>query len=370
VPVLAWSLGRHQYFCGRVLIRVMSARLDPVTGTERRTIPVPYGHLVYIVSDLALSPTTDPSSRPVRELLGLLSDIDDAALVVVAGNLFHPDSTADLAKFIDATWTALPEVRERLQSFCAGARHDCIVLPGSDDHELGYDVRAQVSLESLGVSLATDLVLQVATAGGVRDLAVAAGNYQLDVTPVDLADRPDAGRLDDPPAVERFVASRVLYRRLAGWVWFPIFAVALFDLWGALTAMVGHLTHHHYSVHVLHSHHFWVNLFFDLVIIAVVETFIAGLAGIVVRRRFTRHAASRPRTRSASPSPSPRSAASTPSRSPVGSLSAAAPGPSSVAHHAPRWPSSTTACVRRRDPPGPSWPNVAVASVCRPSSFL
>ena len=221
----------------------MSARLDPVTGTERRTIPVPYGHLVYIVSDLALSPTTDPSSRPVRELLGLLSDIDDAALVVVAGNLFHPDSTADLAKFIDATWTALPEVRERLQSFCAGSRHDCIVLPGSDDHELGYDVRAQVSLESLGVSLATDLVLQVATAGGVRDLAVAAGNYQLDVTPVDLADRPDAGRLDDPPAVERFVASRVLYRRLAGWVWFPIFAVALFDLWGALTAMVGHLTH-------------------------------------------------------------------------------------------------------------------------------
>jgi lysylphosphatidylglycerol synthetase-like protein (DUF2156 family) len=268
----------------------MSARLDPVAGTERRTIPVPYGHLVYVVSDLGLSPTTDASSRPVRELLGLLSDVDDAALVVVAGNLFHPESTADLAKFIDATWTALPEIRDRLVSFCAGPRHQFVVLPGSDDHELGVDVRAQVTLESLGVSIATDLVLQVATARGVRDLSVAAGSYDHNVAPVDIVDRADAARLEDPSATERFVASRVLYRRLAGWVWFPIFAVALFDLWGAITAMVGHLAHRHYSVHVLHSHHFWVNLFFDLVIIAVVETCVAGLAGLVVRRRFTRHA--------------------------------------------------------------------------------
>jgi hypothetical protein len=78
----------------------MSARLDPVAGTERRTIPVPYGHHVYVVSDLSLSPTTDVTSRPVKELLSLLGEIDDAAVVVVAGNLFHPDSTSDLAKFI------------------------------------------------------------------------------------------------------------------------------------------------------------------------------------------------------------------------------------------------------------------------------
>jgi len=42
--------------------------------------------------------------------------------------------------------------------------------------------------------------------------AVASGTYDLDVTPVDPNDRSDADRLEDPQALERFVASRVLYR--------------------------------------------------------------------------------------------------------------------------------------------------------------
>ena len=33
------------------------------------------------MSDLSLSPTTDATSRPVRELINLLRDIDDAAIV-------------------------------------------------------------------------------------------------------------------------------------------------------------------------------------------------------------------------------------------------------------------------------------------------
>ena len=92
----------------------MSARLDPVAGTERRTIPVPYGHHVYVVSDLALSPSSDVTSRPVREFLGLLDDIDDAAIVVVAGNLFQPFPTSDLAKFVEATLDALPTLAAAL----------------------------------------------------------------------------------------------------------------------------------------------------------------------------------------------------------------------------------------------------------------
>ena len=67
-------------------------------------------------------------------------------------------------------------------------------------------------------------------------------------------------------------------------------AIAFFDLWSAVIALVGHFTHHDYSVHVLHSHHFWVNLFFDLVIVAFAETIVAALAGLVVRRRFDRDA--------------------------------------------------------------------------------
>jgi lysylphosphatidylglycerol synthetase-like protein (DUF2156 family) len=266
----------------------MSARLDPVAGTERRTIPVPYGHHVYVVSDLSLSPTTDVTSRPVKELLSLLGEIDDAAVVVVAGNLFHPDSTSDLAKFIEATLIALPTVRSEFEAFCAKPGHRLFVLPGGDDEEIRDSERAQALLEGLGVIVASDLILQIATASGVRDLAVAAGTYDLDVTPVDSSDRADADRLEDPYALERFVSSRVLYRRLGAWVWLPILAIALLDVWGFVMAIAGHITHHHFSLHLIHSTGFWTNLSVELVAIAVVETFIAALAGLIVRRRFER----------------------------------------------------------------------------------
>ncbi|MHB8380179.1 MAG: bifunctional lysylphosphatidylglycerol flippase/synthetase MprF [Acidimicrobiales bacterium] len=261
-----------------------------MAGTERRTIPVPYGHHVYVVSDLSLSPTTDVSSRPVNEFLNLLGDIDDAAVVVIAGNLFHPDSTSDLAKFIEATLAALPEVHREFEAFCANPSHRLFVLPGCDDHELGENERAQVLLHNLGVIIASDLILHIATANGVRDLAVAAGTYELDVTPVDRSDCADADRLEDPQALERFVSSRVLYRRLGAWVWFPILALALLDFWGVGRAVIGHFTNHHYSLHLTHAMTFWTNLLFELVVIVLIETSIAAIAGRVVRRRFDRSA--------------------------------------------------------------------------------
>jgi lysylphosphatidylglycerol synthetase-like protein (DUF2156 family) len=261
-----------------------------VAVTERRTIPVPYGQRVYVVSDLSLSPTSDLSSRPRREFLDLLGDIDDAAIVVVAGNLFQPEPTSDIAKFVDATLSALPRFCEEIRAFCGSERHRFIVLPGSEDLDLRNNVRAQLLLEDLGATVATDLVLQIATASGVRDVAVAAGTYDRDLTPVDDRDKSDAARLDDPQAMQRFVASRVLYRGLAPWMWLPVLAIALIDLWSAGVALTNHFTHHAYRTHIVHSNHFWVNLFFDLVIIALAETVIAAMAGVVVRRRFNRHA--------------------------------------------------------------------------------
>ena len=260
--------------------------------TERRTFPVPFGHLVYVVSDLSLSPSSRLESRPIRDFVNLLGHIDDAAVVVVAGNLFHPDPTADLATFIDATFAALPELRDAVATFCANAGHRFVVLPGSDDGELRDRGDAQARLENIGVTLATDVVLQVATASGVRDLAVAAGSYDLNVEPVDVADRADADRLEDPDALERFTASRVLFRRLSAWVWLPLLVVVIADLWSSITVAAGHLTHHHFRTHVLHPRGLWVSALFDLITVAVVETVVAALAGFVVRRRFDRRAPS------------------------------------------------------------------------------
>ncbi len=257
-------------------------------STERQTLPIPYGHHVYVVSDLSLSPTTDVASRPVREFIDLLDDIDDAAVVIVAGNLFYPDATSDLAKFIDATLQALPAVAAAITGFCSRDTHRFVVLPGSDDRELDSNERAQAKLEALGVSLATDLILQVATADGVRDLGVGAGTCRVDAARADVNDRADADRLEDPPSLSRFVSSRVLYRRLGAWVWLPVLAMLGFDLFNSITKVISHFTHHRYHVHAPHTQSFWGNLMLNILIIVVCEALVVGVAGLMVRRRFDR----------------------------------------------------------------------------------
>jgi lysylphosphatidylglycerol synthetase-like protein (DUF2156 family) len=267
-----------------------SARLDAVGATERQTLPIPYGHHVYVVSDLSISPTTDSTSRPIHELIDLLGDIDDAAAFIVAGNLFHPGATTDFAAFVDATFAALPALRDAITDFIAVESHQFIVLPGTDDVELRTNVRAQAKLEELGISLASDLILQVATANDVRDLAVAAGSCYVDKRRADENDQADADRLEDPLALPRFVASRVLYRRLGVWVWIPVVALLLFDLFGAVSSIVTHFTHDHFKVHTPHTHSFWGNLLINLLIVVFVEALVAGIAGLIVRRRFDRGA--------------------------------------------------------------------------------
>ncbi|HEY5092349.1 MAG TPA: hypothetical protein VII60_03710, partial [Acidimicrobiales bacterium] len=242
------------------------------------------------MSDLSLSPTSDEKSRPLVDLVTLLGDIDDAAVVVVAGNFFHPDSTSDLAKFIGATLEHLPTLRDQIAAFTKNERHRFIVLPGTSDRELANNQIARNHLEVLGVTFANDLILQVATADGVRDLAVAAGHCDVAVERADVADRSDADRLEDPNALARFVASRVLYRRLAGWVWFPFVALFIFDLLASLNAIIFHFTHHHLHVHTPHAGSFWDNLLLNLLILAGVEFVVVCCAGLIVRRRFDRDA--------------------------------------------------------------------------------
>ena len=243
-----------------------------------------------MVSDLGLSPSTDEQSRPVHELVRLLGDIDDAAVVVVAGNLFHPEPTSDLVKFIDATLEALPTLRKQIVAFTSNVRHRFIVLPGTDDQELKQNAVARERLQGLGITFANDLILNVATASGVRDLAIAAGDCPIDTARADVADRADAQRLEDPHALPRFVASRVLYRRLAGWVWFPAIALLMFDVLTSLNAIFFHFTHHHLQVRTPHAGSFWGNLVLNLLILAVVEAIVVCCAGLIVRRRFDREA--------------------------------------------------------------------------------
>jgi lysylphosphatidylglycerol synthetase-like protein (DUF2156 family) len=134
----------------------------------------------------------------------------------------------------------------------------------------------------------------VATAHGVRDLAVGVGRTRVDIDRADLPDRADAARLEDPTALARFVASRVLYRRLGPWVWLPVIVMAVFDLLNTAFEVVGHFTHHTISVRTPHTPSFWGNLTANLLIIVVVEAAVVTVAGLIVRRRFEREARSAP----------------------------------------------------------------------------
>jgi lysylphosphatidylglycerol synthetase-like protein (DUF2156 family) len=261
-----------------------------VGSTERLTLSIPYGQRVYVVSDLSLSPTSSETSRPIRELIELLGDVDDPATVVVAGNFLHPEATSDLVKFIDATLAALPGLCRAITGFTGHEGHQFFVLPGDDDHELRRNALAEATLATLGIDLATELTLQLATADGVKDLLIAAGTCSVDRVRADESDRDDADRLEDPPALARFVSSRVLYRRLSAWVWFPVLAMAVFDLSSTLTRILNHFTHHHFHVRTLHTGSFWANLVLNLLVIAAAEAAVVVVAGLFVRQRFDRGA--------------------------------------------------------------------------------
>ena len=257
-------------------------------ATERHTLPIPYGHHVFVVSDLSLSVRTDPRSRPLREFISLLGDIDDPAIVVVAGNLFFCDQGEDFAGQVGATLEHLPGFVSAVRDFVAQNAHQIFILPGTDDAAFAADDVAQGRLEELGVIVASDLMLQVASAGGVRDLAVAAGSHRVDVDNVDAHDRADADRLEDPAALASFVASRVLYRRMAPWIWVVAAALIVADLFNSVTKLMGHFTHHVYKVHAPHTHSFWGNLIVNLFGLIFLEALVVAAAGLVVRRRFNR----------------------------------------------------------------------------------
>jgi len=257
-----------------------------VGATERLTLPVPYGHRAYVVSDLDLGPESDPSSLPITEFVRLLNEIDDAAVVIIAGNLFRPAPTSDLARWMAATFTQLPAVVNALERFTSVEYRQVIVLPGRHDAELATHEAAHELLANMNITLASDVMLQVATARATQEIAVVPGTVTSDITAVSASEREDAACLEDPTALARFATSRLLYRRLSKWVWFPVWALVLFDMAGTLVAILGHLTHHHFHLQRTHVSDIYSVIFINLIILAAFEGLLALSAGITVRRRF------------------------------------------------------------------------------------
>jgi lysylphosphatidylglycerol synthetase-like protein (DUF2156 family)/UDP-2,3-diacylglucosamine pyrophosphatase LpxH len=226
-----------------------------VGASDLLSLDIPVGARVLVVSDLLLRRDVCPGSvSAVTELAKTIDAWAGPGAIVIAGNLFDlladgasPDPRQALA--------AHPRLAVALQHFQGEGRR-VVVLPGARDARLAWDERAsQAVAQELGAELALAAELHVATGGGSRVVRVEPGHRfdprSAPVDPRNPADTPlahhvaqqvlpalgaarstwllGADRLANEADLPRFVASRLLYRRVARHAWWLLvpFAVAL-----------------------------------------------------------------------------------------------------------------------------------------------
>jgi lysylphosphatidylglycerol synthetase-like protein (DUF2156 family) len=255
---------------------------------ERLTIPLPHGQRLIVVSDLELSPRSDPDALSPREFASMLDEIDDASVVVVAGNLFDGVDGNDAGGFVAESIAQHPALRRAVERFTSEPYRRLVALPGARDGALYLDEEVVLTLTALGVELAHEVVAEVATAQGVKELVVTTGSTSRDVEGVPDGQCEDARRLDDPTALRGFTASRLLYGGLAKWLWFPLWALLVLDVLGSLIGVFNHVTHRHLHVHRTHPSNEWSTLLLSIVLLVAFEALVAVIAGVAVRRRFER----------------------------------------------------------------------------------
>ncbi|HXQ58546.1 MAG TPA: phosphatidylglycerol lysyltransferase domain-containing protein [Acidimicrobiales bacterium] len=217
--------------------------------SETLTISVGVGRRVVVVANFGLGPqATATTTWAVSGFGRALDTWEGPGLVVVAGNLFDleaatPDTPA--AERVGAALAAHPRLAEALRTFAGGPERRVVCLPGTTDAALSSDPEVRAPLEALGVEVAQSVDLEMASVAGPRRVRIAA-----DVPAVDVVPRPSSttaavllaaaqnpsepwqegiDRLADPASVQRFLTSRLLYRRFARFSWWLLvpFAVAL-----------------------------------------------------------------------------------------------------------------------------------------------
>ena len=231
------------------------------------------GSRVVVVSDLHLAPTaTEVSTLAADQLAQVLNSFQLPGMLVIAGDGFEMLAAApDVAGILDAH----PQFTDAVKHFAADKNHRVVLTPGNHDGQLGWDEKSVTLLrERLGVSdvaLACDLAID--TGNGTQLVRVMHG-HQFDQynafddprSPVDtplghhvvrqvlpkLASRDQPGSLlegvrwtnGDPSS---FLGSRLLYRMVAGWLWWlavPFAAALLLRLLSFAPGVKPLLSHH------------------------------------------------------------------------------------------------------------------------------
>ena len=218
-------------------------------------VSVGVGRRVLVVANFALgAPATAASRWAADAFAGVLEGWDGPGMVVVAGNLLDLTTTADASTALDAH----PRLTEALRRFAAGPERRLVCLPGTTDAALGRDAALRAPLEALGAEVVPGLDLTMPSTAGQRLIRISAGDTGAavpsppapDVAAVLAASRraevpwqEGIDRLADPASVQRFLTSRLLYRRFARFGWWLIvpFVMALVLSLPFVSAGLAHL---------------------------------------------------------------------------------------------------------------------------------
>jgi lysylphosphatidylglycerol synthetase-like protein (DUF2156 family)/UDP-2,3-diacylglucosamine pyrophosphatase LpxH len=263
------------------------------------------GGRVVVVSDLHLTPVaSEVSTQAAEELAELLDGFGEPGMLVIAGDGFEMLAAApDVTAILDAH----PQFTNAVQRFAAAKNHRVVLTPGNHDGQLAWDSDSVTVLrDRLGVTdvaLACDLA--VTTEDGPQLVRVMHG-HQFDQynafddprSPVDtplghhvvrqvlpkLASRDQPGSLlegvrwcnGDPSA---FLGSRLLYRMVAGWLWWLAvpFGAALVLRFMSFAPGVKPLLSHH-AVR-------WL-VWFGILVVAIAV--VAAVTGIATMLRVNR----------------------------------------------------------------------------------
>jgi lysylphosphatidylglycerol synthetase-like protein (DUF2156 family) len=226
---------------------------EPPRPAEAAELDLPIGSRVIVLSDLFLGAApTEASTSASREVARALDGFEGPGAVIVAGNLF--DLLGDQLDDPGEAMSAHGELAAALRRFQAQDRcRHLVVLPGSRDRAILYHPPARDAVQALGASVALSVDLKVETLGGTKTVRVDPG-WKWDeryacTDPFNPADTPlgyhlvgevlprfrtarstwlaGLDRLADQASMPRFVGSRIIYRRLARYVWWLLVPVAL-----------------------------------------------------------------------------------------------------------------------------------------------
>ncbi len=252
-------------------------RADPhelsLSGVRARAVPISLGRRVVVVANLGLEPeATATTSWASAGLARALDAWQGPGMVVVAGNLFDMVGQPDAAGAVSASLAAHQVLADSLRDFASGTERHVVCLPGSADRVLGEDVIARRPLEELGIEVAAALDLHMKSWAATRVVRVEAGVPEIDYQvgselgpshmPAGAPDASPAGipntsrtmpartygvttarttlvpdpeapwqeginHLTDPAVLQRFLTSRLLYRRFARFAWWLLVPVAV-----------------------------------------------------------------------------------------------------------------------------------------------